>query len=109
MLGRKHKGENTAKEPLDIAGVIDATPQRSSLSNIVDPDLVRFGISFHVSPTRPGEDVHRGLSSSRCIGSNGKKAVAAILEIEGHNSVARMVVGEGAQLVIGVCNKFICR
>ncbi len=29
----------TAKEPFDIAGVIDATPQRFLLSNVVDSDL----------------------------------------------------------------------
>jgi hypothetical protein len=61
------------------------------------------------------EDVRRGLSSSHCIGSTGKKA-AAILE--DHNAVARVVVEvvvrlvigeEVARLVIGVCSKFICR
>jgi hypothetical protein len=82
------------------------------LSKIIDPDLDGFGISFHVSSTEPGDDVRRGLSSSRCIASTGKKAAAAvavILETGDRNAVARLVDGEGAQLVIGVCSKFICR
>ena len=33
----------------------------------------------------------------------------AILEVGDHNSVARMVGGEAAQLVVGVHSKFICR
>ena len=51
----------------------------------------------------PGEDVRKGLSSSRCIGSTGKMvAAAAIPEVGDHNSVARMVDGgEAAQLVVG--------
>jgi hypothetical protein len=55
MFGSKREGENTAKEPFDVAGVIDTTPQGCLLSNIVDPDLVRFKISIHVSPRVPGE------------------------------------------------------
>jgi hypothetical protein len=53
VFGKKHKGENTAKEPLDVASVIDTTPQRCLLSKIVDPDLVGFGISFHVFVHKP--------------------------------------------------------
>jgi hypothetical protein len=34
--------EFLAKEPLDVAGVIDTTPQRGLLSNIVDPDAEGF-------------------------------------------------------------------
>ena len=34
---------------------------------------------------------------------------AAIPELVDHNSVARMVGGEAAQLVIGVRSEFICR
>lgn len=44
------------------------------------------------------EDVRRGLSSSRCIGSTEKKAAAVLGD---HNSVARVVVEEVARLVIG--------
>jgi hypothetical protein len=77
------------------------------LSKIVDPDLVEFEISIHVSSTEPGDDVRREPSSSRCIASTGKMAAAAaaaaaILEIGDHNSVAQLVDGEGAQLVIRV-------
>ena len=111
MFGRKHKGENTAKEPLDVTCVIDTTPQRRRLSDIVDADLVRFGINLHISSTEPGEDVRKGLSSSRCIASTGKMvAAAATPEVGDHNSVARMVDGgEAAQLVVGAHSKFICR
>ena len=113
MFGRKHgdKGENTAKEPLDVACVLDTTPQRRWLSNIVDADLVsRFGISLHISSTEPGgEDARRGLSSFRCIASTGKMVAVAIPEVGDHNSVARMVDGEAAQLVVRVHSKFICQ
>jgi len=44
----------TAEEPLDIAGVIDAPPQRCFLSKIVDSDLVICEIRCHVLLTEPG-------------------------------------------------------
>jgi hypothetical protein len=43
-FGKEHKREITAEEPFDIAGVIDAPPQRWLLSKIVDSDLFKFGI-----------------------------------------------------------------
>ena len=103
-FGKTQKGRFTTEEPLDIAGVIDAPPQRCFLSKIVDSDLVGCKITF--CPRNRVEDARRGLSSSRCIGSTRKKA-AAILE--DHNAVARWVVDEFVRLVIGVCSKCICR
>lgn len=56
------------------------------------------GISATFFPRNRIEDVRRGLSSSRCIGSTEKKAAAVLGD---HNSVARVVVEEVVRLVIG--------
>ena len=98
-LGKIHKRRFTAEEPLDIAGVIDAPPQRCFLSKIVDSDLIKCEIRCTFCPRNGVEDVRKGLSSSRCIESTGKRA-AAILE--DHNAVARWVVDELVRLVTRV-------
>jgi len=70
------KVENTAKEPLDVAGVVDTPPQRFTLSEIVDPDLVEPEISLQVSSSEQRDDVRRGLSSFQYSANTGKTVVA---------------------------------
>lgn len=76
MFGGVTKAENTAKEPLDVAGIVDTPPQRFTLSEIVDPDLVEHEISLQVSSSGHSDGVRRGLSSFQYTANTGNTAVA---------------------------------
>jgi hypothetical protein len=97
MVGGVTKAENTAKEPLDIAGVVDTPPQGFTLSEIVDPDLVEHEISLQVSSSEHSDGVRRGLSSFQYTANTGKTAVAVAGDRE-----------EEVHLAIQVYIKSIC-
>ena len=72
------RSENTAKEPLNVARVVDTSPQRCTLSKIVDPDLVGSEISSHISCSGLSYNIHRELSSSQCTTNTRNMAVAGL-------------------------------
>lgn len=88
--------ESTTKEPLNVARVVDTSPQRCRLSKIVDPDLVGPEISLRISYSELGDDVRRGLSSSQCTTNTQNMAVV------GHRKD-----GEGGRLAIRVHSESI--
>ena len=87
MFGGVTRAENTAKEPLDVAGVVDTPPQRFTLSEIVDPDLVEPEITLQVSSSDQSGDVRRGLSSFQYIANTGNTAVAGDRGEEDHLAI----------------------
>jgi hypothetical protein len=76
IVGGVTKTENTAKEPLDIAGVVDTPPQHFILSEIVDSNLVEAEISPEASSSEQSDGIHRGLSSFQYTANTGNTAVA---------------------------------
>jgi hypothetical protein len=96
--------ENTAKESLDVTGVIDASPQRCSLFEIVDADLVRPEISLQVLSSEPGDDIRRGLSFFQCTANTRNTVVVLVVVVV----VGLHKDGEGGHLAIRVYSKSIC-